>query len=394
MPVKFVKLEYAMIDVERSEMLPNFTWSEFKSVPIKEQFDYVMSAIGHEKETSASLVRGLAMNVPLLDVQQREYLHTKFPIYEKPEQAMYTKSELDPAGEEAREADRVKREKMRNPNYKAKKKEKTEEDEKKYLPDLKGTANLGFNDPGKKQDGKIRNRYELKTALVRYWDFTVEPGRKYKYRTRVKVFNPNYKRTDVAEAEAASRVLLVGPWSEVSDEVFVDFDNHWYVAKERSSTRKSNELSIEVHHWYRGMGEWLVSTFPQRVGQFVGLTEKPKPLKVLKWNDMIHEYEVKELKMDAEFDTSNLLVGLSYGNDEYDLFGSTRTVPAPKEAVALNPFGDLVRHEEDFDEKDDVRKSVKENFEGMVKTIAAATGEDKKDEKEDPTKGGKGKRGR
>ena len=92
----------------------------------------------------------------------------------------------------------------------------------------------------------------------------------------------------LGQPEAASRVLLVGPWSPVSDEVFVQFDNQWYVAEHKRGTR-SNELYLEVHHWYRGMGEWLVSTFPQRVGQFVGLTEKPKPIKAL---IMSEDYEL------------------------------------------------------------------------------------------------------
>ena len=399
-PAKQVKLQYASIDVERSELTPNFTWTEFKSIPIKEQFDYVSSAISMEPEGSRALVPGLAMNIPTMDVQQKDYLHKDFPIYLKPEQAKYTLETLDPL---RWEAERLRKEKewiRRNPGAKQGEKKKDPEDEKKFLPDRQGGVNLGFNDPKKQKDpkdGPINNHYQLATALVRFWDFTVEPGRKYKYRIRVKVFNPNYKRTDVADPEMASRIVLAGPWSPVSEEVFVDFDNQWYVADQKRGGR-SNELFLEVHHWYRDLGEWLVSTFPQRIGQFVGLADRSKPMKTLKWNDLVHDYEVKDLRMET-FDTSNLLVGLSFGHEEFELFGSTRTVAIPKEAVALNSFGDLVRHEELIDKQDETRKSVNENFADMEKAIGEVTGEGKKDEeKEEKPKGrgktpGKGSRG-
>jgi hypothetical protein len=385
-PASQVKLQYASLDVERSELLPNYTWSEFKSIPIKEQFDLVMSAIGTQVETSRALIPGLAMNVPLLDVAQREFLHDRadlFPMYEKVEPAMYTFDILNPAAAEKRRADEEQRERLRNPQYKRSEKKKDAEEEKKFLPGREGGANLGFRDPNKQKEGKLSNHYRVKTAIVRYWDFTVEPGRKYKYRLRVKVYNPNYKRADVAESEAATRVILRGPWSPVSEEVFVDFDNHWYVADQKRSMRP-NEMAIEVHHWYRGMGEWLVSTFSQRVGQFVGLTDKAKPIKALKWNDVIHEYEAKELKMDVQFDTSNLIVGIYAGHEEYELDGKKRTVPVPKEAVALNPFGDLVRHEESVDARDEVRQRVNENYKEMADLVASMTGE-KKDDTKDPT---------
>jgi len=393
---KDVKLEYAMVDVERQELTPNFTWSEFKPIPIKEQFDYVSSAISMEAEGSRALVPGLAMNVPMMDVQQREYLHLdkdKFPFYEKPEQATYTLDELDPLGAEARREREAREWKMRNPGKEKKKETKKDDAEKKYLPDRGGGQDLGFNDPSKRKDdknAKSNNRVALKTALVRYWDFTVEPGRRYKYRIRVRVFNPNYKRTDVADTEMASRLLLTGPWSETSDEVFVNFDNHWYVAEQKRSSQKSNEMMLEVHYWYRGMGEWLGSTFAQRVGQVVGLADRAKPLKVLDWNDVSHEYEPRDLKMER-FDSGNVLVGLSQGNATFDLgpLGSERGVAIPREAVALNPFGDLVRHEEQADKVDDVRVSVNENYSGIAKSIAELTGEGKKEEKEEPKKGGK-----
>jgi len=384
-----VKLQYASIDVERSELTPNFTWTEFKSIPIKEQFDYVSSAIGVEAEFSRALVPGLAMNIPVMDIRQREYLHLQFPIYEKPEQAKYTREVLDPIAWEAEKLRKEREEKMRNPGWTPSKK-KDAEDEKKFLPGRQSGAALGFNDPKKQKDakdGRINNYHQLQTALVRYWDFTVEPGRKYKYRIRVKVFNPNYKRTDVADPDMASRIIIAGPWSPTSEEIFVDFDNHWYVAEQKRGGR-SNELFLEVHHWYRDLGEWLVATFPQRVGQFVGLSDRAKPMKTLKWNDVVHDYEVKDLRMET-FDTSNLLVGLSFGSEKYEIFGGERGVAVPKEAVALNPFGDLVRHEELIDKQDDVRKSINENFADMEKAIAETTGEGKKDEEEEKPKKGK-----
>src|SRR5436305_1729101 len=120
-------------------------------------------------------------------------------------------------------------------------------------------------------------------------------------------------------------------------------------------------------------------------------------MKVLNWNDVSHAYEVRDQKTESLFDSGNLLVGLSAGNETYDLgaLGSERGVATPREAVALNPFGDLVRHEEQVDKNDDVRKSVNENYADIAKAISDATGDGKKEEeKEKPakgkTKGGRG----
>jgi hypothetical protein len=52
--------------------------------------------------------------------------------------------------------------------------------------------------------------------MVRSLDFTVEPGRTYRYRARVVLFNPHYDRRKPGDHK-----LIFGPWSEATDIVTV-----------------------------------------------------------------------------------------------------------------------------------------------------------------------------
>ena len=58
-----------------------------------------------------------------------------------------------------------------------------------------------------------------KKVMIRAFDFTVAPDTSYRYRVRIVVFNPNYKREDVNPGVDTKKKLMRGPWSEPTDEV-------------------------------------------------------------------------------------------------------------------------------------------------------------------------------
>ncbi len=53
--------------------------------------------------------------------------------------------------------------------------------------------------------------------MVRYLDFTVEPGRTYRYRERVVLWNPHFKQGNPPDPNK----LIFGPWSEATDSVTI-----------------------------------------------------------------------------------------------------------------------------------------------------------------------------
>src|SRR5690606_29162394 len=89
-------------------------------------------------------------------------------------------------------------------NKAAEEKKKEEEKKKNVLARRGGVQKLeaesiDAKDVKKKLSEPFNNRFQVKDAMIRFWDFTVIPGRRYQYRVRVRVFNPNYKRDDVSD---------------------------------------------------------------------------------------------------------------------------------------------------------------------------------------------------
>ncbi|HVJ83882.1 MAG TPA: hypothetical protein VNC50_22640, partial [Planctomycetia bacterium] len=395
-----VKLFYAIAEVERAQQQSTGAWSEWKPVPTDEQFSIVSSALGFEPEASLAIMPGLAMNIPTLDHYQYPFLHETIPAYSKPVRARYTEEQMDPVRFEAEKEKRAQAELLVNPNRKktAAEQEKAKEDELGQ----KSVGKLAKLDIGKGRVGGGAggdNRHYVKTAVIRFWDFTVKPGFTYKYRVRARVFNPNFKREDVSEPELASRITLVGPWSPESKPVAISENSQWYVAAQKPGADK-NGLLLELHHWNRKMGEWLVHQFAQSPGQVVGVNHgsTKATIKLRQWDSAKQEFSVKSQSVADQFDGNRILVSVSNGaqGDSFDFGdGRPRNVRAPREAIAMNQYGELDRRNEVVGVNDELRKAIAENFEEIIGQIDP----DKKKEEEpaedggvtDPTKKGKGK---
>jgi hypothetical protein len=125
------------------------------------------------------------------------------------------------------------------------------------------------------------------------------------------------------------------------------------------------------------MGEWLVSTFPQRPGQIIGVATPSASVKektkVLKWNDKDRKWEPREQKLESEFDTGTLLLSVNEPRFKEEIQGRQRTFNVPRESIGLNQFGDLVRHEETADVDDASRKSVVEHYNDLMSRINSQT---------------------
>ncbi len=116
---------------------------------------------------------------------------------------------------------------------------------------------------GAKQD-------EVETPILQLhgYDLTVERGKTYRYRMRVNMFNPLYKRGDLSEeqkAENDKKFVLASEASEWTQPVAFESGQHIYVVDAKPKTKQA---TFEVWHIFDGV--WTRSTFTASPGDMIG----------------------------------------------------------------------------------------------------------------------------
>jgi hypothetical protein len=71
--------------------------------------------------------------------------------------------------------------------------------------------------PATQSEPRTPEKERPPVLMVRSLDFTVEPGRTYRYRARVVLFNPHFNQGNPRDRNK----LIFGPWSEVTDIVTI-----------------------------------------------------------------------------------------------------------------------------------------------------------------------------
>jgi len=100
-----------------------------------------------------------------------------------------------------------------------------------------------------------------------FHDDSVQPGKTYRYRLRVKLWNRYVgKRAALQDPAAASQTVLPGEWSLPSDPITVAPKTHFFVKGPRPG--EPPVASVEVFTWYRG--EWYKEAFNVQVGDTIG----------------------------------------------------------------------------------------------------------------------------
>lgn len=111
-------------------------------------------------------------------------------------------------------------------------------------------------------------------CMIRVMDFTVESGKTYQYRMRVKLRNPNYMRSDVAQESYAKEEELrpdTDSWRELPP-VDSPLEQFMYAAlpvvnEGLAPDSDRNKAFMEIHHWVEktvvgggdvDVGEWVV----------------------------------------------------------------------------------------------------------------------------------------
>ncbi len=125
------------------------------------------------------------------------------------------------------------------------------------------------------QDQMSKNGRMSKYLLLRYFDFQVNPGNAYRYRMRVTLRNPNFKRPveELVQEETALGEVRVTDWSEPTPPVFIKNDEFIFLAKADKAKIETGLPSayLDVYQWFSEAGTTIAAKLEKlQLGQFVG----------------------------------------------------------------------------------------------------------------------------
>ena len=134
----------------------------------------------------------------------------------------------------------------------------------------------GFQDQMTRNNGRMS-----KYLLLRYFDFQVNPGNAYRYRMRVTLKNPNFKRPveELVQEETALAEVRVTPWSEPTPLVFIPNEERIFLTKADKAKIETGLPSayLDVYQWFSEAGTTIAAKLEKlQLGQFVGGRPKPE----------------------------------------------------------------------------------------------------------------------
>jgi hypothetical protein len=128
----------------------------------------------------------------------------------------------------------------------------------------------GFQDQMTRNNGRMS-----KYLLLRYFDFQVNPGNAYRYRMRVTLRNPNFRRPveELVQEETAQGEVRTTPWSDPTPPVYIQNDEHIFLAKaDKAKLETGLPLAyLDVYQWFSEAGTTIAAKLEKlQLGQFVG----------------------------------------------------------------------------------------------------------------------------
>jgi hypothetical protein len=254
-------------------------------------------------------------------------------------------------------------------------------------------------------------------ALLRFIDVTVEPGRTYEYRYKIRVENPNFERVnEVAYKDLAKEKFLSSQqWFEVGKRITIPNDFRYFAVDMREVEKKTwggypapqkDQVAMLLQRWVdqfnpsegRGgkdypVGDWAVQQVNVNRGEYVGGKHM---VQMAIW-DFYEEEFVFATKANSrnqkmvmmpftESDTEcPILVAFEGGTASYTKPEERRPVQdegIPREVLLLSPEGKLVVHNSVDDHNSKDREEHVKAWWGRIEDVNT-----KKKEKKDAEKG-------
>jgi len=191
----------------------------------------------------------------------------------------------------------------------------------------------GLAGPGMGRLGKEPTPF----LLFRFFDFNVEPAKKYRYRVRLLLRNPNYKVEPryLVEPELAEKQWIESEWSEPTDVITVGRDDRLLAVSVKSSLLATVEpyAKITVIHQDEKTGlEPFKVVERALVGQILNYSDKEVSVSLPSGN-------AQTVIDTVSYKTDSVLLDVRGGNS---LPGGDRSTTEPGEMLVLEPDGNLV----------------------------------------------------
>lgn len=153
--------------------------------------------------------------------------------------------------------------------------------------------------PAALQEQPLVTHPDNNQPAVWFHDDSVESGKTYRYRTRIKLWNRYVGQIKaVKDPEDAKKTVLAGEWSLPSDPITVTPATYFFVRGQKAGQPMAN---VEVWKWREG--KWLKETFDVGVGDTIGAIKKIK---------LEEEGDSKAERVDVDFTTGAVVLDLRF----------------------------------------------------------------------------------
>ncbi|MGD8453765.1 MAG: hypothetical protein PVJ57_18280 [Phycisphaerae bacterium] len=137
-------------------------------------------------------------------------------------------------------------------------------------------------------------------VAVWFHDDTVEAGKTYRYRMRVRLWNRYVGQlAALKDPSQAKQSELVGEWSLPSQSIQVTPSSYFFA---KGPTLEKDGARVEVFKWHKG--NWLSETFDVRVGDVIGGVKKTETGE--------YDENFDEIREDVDFTTGAIVLDLQF----------------------------------------------------------------------------------
>ena len=193
-------------------------------------------------------------------------------------------------------------------------------------------------------------------VMVRAFDFTVDPDATYKYRARIVVNNPNYKRDDINPGVDFESQTLTGPWSQITNPVYVPSDVAPYAISKTPPTNQnptSNQVTFQVASFNPEDGITVVRQFIAGPGMIIG---EPTSTQIPASDGSGAKPKT------VDFTSRQIVLATVGGNESLAPLGGNGSITMPAMAFVMKPDGSIVIRNEAKDANDPDLKFVQEVY--------------------------------